>query len=185
MQFGLFLKTKMSVDYFKKALQNFTYDAASLGAVRHLTDLGLSVKEIEQQLDFPTPHDLVKKTVWERLIETGVILLSAPEKLRERTEVHFVREYNAYGKASFRKVTETSHEDGNPDDYLACSFGKLSEEELKKRLEKAALTDSEIDYVLGLPWEKKTVYHKRTDRMREIERKLRSSENPEDLIQPV
>lgn len=175
----------MSENYFKKALQNFTYDAASLGAVRHLADLGLSVKEIEEQLDFPTPHELVQKTVWERLAETGIILLTPPEEVQERTEVRFVREYNQYGKASFRKVTETAHEEGNPGDYISCDFGIFSEEALKKRLENAGLTDREKDYVLGLPWEKRIVYHKRTDRMQEIERKLRNSENPQNLSQPV
>lgn len=44
-------------EYFKSALSDFTYEAASGGAIRHLADLGYTVKQISGQLSFPTPLD--------------------------------------------------------------------------------------------------------------------------------
>ena len=41
-------------EYFKNALSDFTYEAASGGAIRHLADLGYTVKQICEQLSFPT-----------------------------------------------------------------------------------------------------------------------------------
>ena len=62
----------MSNKYFQKALSDFTYNAASGGAIRHLTDVGYTVKQIMEELAFPTPYERVQKGVWERLIETGI-----------------------------------------------------------------------------------------------------------------
>ena len=53
-------------EYFKSALSDFTYEAASGGAIRHLADLGYTVKQISGQLSFPTPFARVQKTVWQR-----------------------------------------------------------------------------------------------------------------------
>ena len=64
--------------YFQKALADFTYEAASGGAIRHLADMGYTVKQIAAKLDFPTPYERVQKGVWERLLETGVILTEEP-----------------------------------------------------------------------------------------------------------
>ena len=42
-------------DFFKSALSNFTHEAASGGAIRHLADLGYTVDWITRELTFP-PH---------------------------------------------------------------------------------------------------------------------------------
>ena len=42
-------------EYFKNALSNFMFEAASGGAIRHLADLGYTVKQISKKLEFPTP----------------------------------------------------------------------------------------------------------------------------------
>ena len=65
-------------EYFKSALSDFTYEAASGGAIRHLADLGYTVKQISGQLSFPTPFARVQKTVWQRLLDTGVLLMEEP-----------------------------------------------------------------------------------------------------------
>ena len=52
--------------YFQKALADFTQEAASGGAIRHLADMGYTVKQIMERLDFPTPYERVQKAVWER-----------------------------------------------------------------------------------------------------------------------
>ena len=91
-------------DYFKNALSNFTFENACGGVIRHLTDLGYTVKQITEQLDFPTSYERVPKAVWQRLLDTGVICLTPPGngEVIERSE--YVRDYDKYGKVSFRKV---------------------------------------------------------------------------------
>ncbi|MBQ6441451.1 MAG: hypothetical protein IJJ13_02515 [Lachnospiraceae bacterium] len=158
--------------YFQKALQNFTQDAASLDAVRHLADLGMTVKEIEGELPYPTPHELVQKTVWERLVENGTILLEKPSGPGTLEKAEFVREYNAYGKASFRRVVKKSEIERDPAEYVPCDFGNETAEHLKKRLQAAGVDEKDAEYALGLPWERGIVYHKKTDRICRILRKL-------------
>lgn len=93
-------------DYFANALANFTHEVASGGSIRHLADLGYTVRQIREQLPFPTPYEKVRKDVWERLLDTRVVLLEEPGavcgELREKSK--YVLEYNQYGKASFRLV---------------------------------------------------------------------------------
>ena len=130
------------------------------------------MKEIEESLSYPTPHELVQKTVWERLLENGTILRDAPSgsEMVEKTE--FVREYNAYGKASFRRVVKSEEISHDPEEYIPCSFGDETPEELKRRLQKAGVEEKDAEYVLGLPWEKGILYHKKTERILRIMRKL-------------
>jgi len=90
--------------YFQDALANFTHEAASGGAIRHLADLGYTVKQIAEQLDFPTPYERVQKTVWEHLLHTGVILSQEPGRGGQKKKPTYVREYDSYGKTSFRLV---------------------------------------------------------------------------------
>ncbi len=93
-------------DYLREALTNFTQEAASGGAIRHLADLGYTVKQIQERLDFPTSCERVQRVVWERLLETGVILREEPGKPEVKETVSFVREYDRFGKASFRRVVQ-------------------------------------------------------------------------------
>lgn len=91
-------------DYFKEALSNFTHEAASGGAIRHLADLGYTVKQICERLDFPTPYERVQKTVWEHLLDTGVLLRREPGSEEPKERFTYVKDYNQYGRTSFRKV---------------------------------------------------------------------------------
>lgn len=90
--------------YFQKALSDFTYETASGGAIRHLADSGYTVRQIAERLDFPTPYERVQKAVWEHLLRQKTILLERPGSGGQKESVHYVREYDQYGKASFRRV---------------------------------------------------------------------------------
>ena len=93
-------------EYFKTALSNFTYEAASGGAIRHLADLGYTVKQIAAQISFPTPYERIQKTVWEHFLDTHVILEEEPGSGKQRETAAYVRDYDAYGRASFRRVSD-------------------------------------------------------------------------------
>lgn len=98
--------------YFKQAISNFTFEAACGGAIRHLADLGYSVKQIEEQLSYPVPYEKVQKTVWEYFLENGILLLEEPGKVKIQEKADYVKEYNKYGKASFRRVVSQKEEAG-------------------------------------------------------------------------
>lgn len=90
--------------YFKQAISDFTYEAACGGAIRHLADLGYSAKQIMEQLSFPVPYERVQATIWEHYLDTGVLLLEEPGKGKIQEKAAYVKEYNQYGKVSFRRV---------------------------------------------------------------------------------
>lgn len=99
--------------YFQEALAGFTHEAASGGAIRHLADRGYTVGQIVERLDFPTPVERVRREVWERLLDTGAILREEPGAGVRKEKASYVREYDRYGKVTFRRVVES---EGNPAD---------------------------------------------------------------------
>lgn len=194
--------------FFQNALADFTYEAACGGAIRHLADLGYTVSQIAERLDFPVPYERVRSAVWRRLTDTGVILLEEPGSDRRKERAVYVREYDKFGKASFRRVVEdaaggtgsrepaaigegwrehrigvgsqSSEElanilyagteaNGREASYVSCDFG-LTEakapEEYKRLLE--VLEERQRDYVAGLPWEERRVYHRLDPRMTQM-----------------
>lgn len=196
--------------YFQKALSDFTYEAAIGGAVRHLADSGYTVRQIVERLDFPTSFERVQKAVWEHLVRQGVILLEPPGNGGSREKVTYVREYDRYGKASFRRVVvrEESEETacwaahvlvsagksgeegfsvadfiarmhdrenvgGGDSAYVSFDFGLVSRKEparYEAMLE--ALDAHQREYVIGLPWEGRRVYHRLDLHGRELLRQL-------------
>lgn len=150
--------------YFQNALSNFIFEAASGGAIRHLTDLGYTVSEIMERLDVPTPYERVQKAVWQRLLDTGVLLLEEPGSENGREKVTYVRDYDRYGKPSFRRVvTPVEHcgaekgviwcescldgdsdiavflkqkcmENGEESSYVSCDFGLRLYDEAESQL---------------------------------------------------
>lgn len=101
-------------EYFKSALSDFTYEAASGGAIRHLADLGYTVKQICEQLSFPTPYARVQKTVWQHLTGTGVVLTEEPGSGRDRRrgKAEYAVEHDKYGRTSFRLISPKEEEGG-------------------------------------------------------------------------
>jgi len=105
-------------DYFQEALSNFACEVAWGGAVRHLTDLGYTVRQVMEHLDFPVSYDRVRRAVWDRLLETGVILREEPGKAKQKEKVSYVREYDRFGKASFRRVVQQAEGGGEKTEIL-------------------------------------------------------------------
>lgn len=200
--------------YFQEALSDFTQETANGGAIRHLADLGYTVRRIMETLDFPASYERVQRAVWEHLVRTGVILLEEPGGGRgtaqeegaaqwesaARKKRTYVREYDQYGKTSFRLVEEEEtaaeaihwkerrlengagsagkrleilreklRENGVDNSYMSCDFG-LDAVRNPERLERMlkALHESQREYLAGLPWERRRVYHRLDSRMREV-----------------
>ena len=189
--------------YFKKALSDFTYDVASGGAVRHLTDVGYTVKQIMENLSYPTPYKRVQRTVWEHLLNTGVILLEEPGTGTLQETVTYVKEYNKYGKASFRRITKQQEKPENllfkeerfveskenklddfllkkcaeneeKSSYVSCPFGLCSKTSPISEYLDILLEEGQREYLSGLPWERRLCYHRLDRRMREITVRLYS-----------
>lgn len=202
--------------YFQKALADFTHQVASGGAIRHLTDLGYTVKQIMERLDYPTTFERVQKGVWERMIETGVILTKEPgwlygqgiagEDGQRMRKAMYVQDYDQYGKVSFRRVEEMLEtecegpivwkeiqigihprqkdhvavllrekrsENGENRAYMSCEFGLAAWREPEKyHAMMERLDERQKEYLTGLPWERRRLYHRLDLRMTEILLKL-------------
>ena len=188
-------------DYFKSALASFTHEAASGGAIRHLADLGYTVDQIVEKLTFPTPRERVRREVWERLVDTGTVLLEEPGSGKRQEKADFVLEYDRYGRATFRRETARKESDapviwrerrfedrdGPLSSYLAarcaendgdkswcsCEFGFWSRQEPERlRAAMESCDRRQREYVLGLVWEEDICYHRLDQRMREIVSRL-------------
>lgn len=185
-------------EYFKDALANFMFDVASGGAIRHLADRGYTAMEILKKLDFPTPYDRIQQTIWQHFLDTGVLLLEEPGQGRTQEKYAYVTDYDQYGRKSFRRVTaevrggepvvwkersfqeasdgklldfltERCQANGENTAYISCDFGLRSRREPERfQKEMELLEVRQRQYVLGIPWERRMVYHRLDKRMREI-----------------
>ena len=185
-------------DYFKQALSSFAIDMASGGAIKHLTNQGYTVQQIANKLDFPTPYEKVQELVWKQMIENGCLLLEEPGNGTEHEKVDYIQETDSLGRKSFRKVVVSCENDtrihwkewnytwksedsfrafldercvknGEQDSYVRCDFGLRKYRDPKgyeRTIQK--LTAQQKEYILGLPWELRPVYHQLNLRMREI-----------------
>ena len=163
-------QTRMSEKEFDKALSAFTKDFANGGAVRHLADSGLTVKEIQRKLDYPMSESSVGEMVWKHFVNSGVILTEEPGSAPAE-KVSYVRELDEFGRASFRRVSEpvTPPEEG----YFECDFGLLMHRDRKKYDELLSKLDgTDRDYISGLPWPRSKVWHVMNERMKRISLKL-------------
>lgn len=179
-------------EYFKEALSDFTYDMACGGAIRHMTDKGYSVRQIVEQLDFPAPYEKVQKTVYRYLCDKGILLCERPKNDRLPQKTEYVRDYDAYGRVSFRMVRKEEDEkkkmewkeeifpkegtftdylkkkvleNGEEFSYISCDFG-LWDTEKKKCLK--VLNERQREYIEDIPWERKRMYHRLDSNMQEI-----------------
>ena len=185
-------------EYFKQALSSFAMDMASGGAIKHLTNQGYTVRQIVNKLDFPTPYEKVQELVWKQMIENGCLLLEEPGNGTEHEKVDYIQETDSLGRKSFRKVVVSCENDtrihwkewnytwksedsfrafldercvknGEQDSYVRCDFGLRKYRDPKgyeRTIQK--LTAQQKEYILGLPWELRPVYHQLNLRMREI-----------------
>lgn len=185
-------------EYFKQALSSFAMDMASGGAIKHLTNQGYTVQQIVNKLDFPTPYEKVQELVWKQMIENGCLLLEEPGNGTDHEKVDYIQETDSLGRKSFRKVVVSCENDtrihwkewnytwksedsfrafldercvknGEQDSYVRCDFGlrKYRDPKGYERIIQK-LTVQQKEYILGLPWELRPVYHQLNLRMREI-----------------
>lgn len=185
-------------EYFKSALSDFTHEAASGGAIRHLADLGYTARQITEKLTYPTPYERVRKTIWKHLIDIGVVLTQEPGSGRQRGKGTYTVAHDKYGRASFkleqtpvgesgpirwkeRSYSEDKYgslagyladkcsECGEEQAYLSCDFGLLSRRDTEKfDAVIQVLNERQKEYILGLLWEENICYHRLDGRMREI-----------------
>lgn len=152
--------------YFENALSNFVHDMASGGAIRHLVDMGYSVDRIMEQLDYPTPRERVEKTVYQYMMESGMLLDTLPV---EETAMKVTRFKNVSRPVISQKLREWLRKNGEDNSYMQCPFGKWIKENQMEYLEQlSCLTNREREYILGVPWHGEIMYHRLNDRMLEI-----------------
>lgn len=150
---------------FNKALSNFINDAAAGGAVRHLADLGYSISQIADNLDYPIPREKIAGYMWEHFVNTGKICLEEPKQTQDIAS--FVKEQDSFGRISFRRVVTTV--DNSHKQYVKCEFGKLlykKDEKFLQTMQK--LEEGDKEYIELLPWPLTPVYHELDERMNRI-----------------
>lgn len=150
--------------YFDAALSDFMFDMASGGAIKHLADRGYSVDQIMNTLAFPTPRDRVEKTVYQHMLDTGMLKLSLEE---ENMTLRPITQKKEYELNHF--LSEHIRRNGEEASFLLCPFGawlKKDRDQLLKLL--ACLTGREREYILGIRWEQNKMYHILNSRMLEI-----------------
>lgn len=186
-------------DYFKDALSNLAFDMACGSQIRHLADLGYTVSQIMAELDVSIPYLKVQKAVTEHLQASGVLSVGRPEDGNNKKK-EFVREYDRYGKPSFRQVRinpsaaicwqervyvpsadgdlslfldRKTEADGEENSYISCDFGLSPEKTVKAT---AILEPRQKDYIEGILWERERVYHRLSPMMRAIIPRLYAQE---------
>lgn len=184
---GLKRKEARQVEnYFQKALSDFAFEAACGGAIRHLADLGYTARQITDRLSFSVPYDRVRRAYTQYLLEKGVLLRQEPSWESAPVKVTYVQEYGKYGKPTFRRVEAAKRESasmqgvgdlaGSPGDagerYVPCDFG-ISGEVFQKQL--SILEPHQREYLEGICWEPRRMYHLRDERMEKIWKKLGGS----------
>ena len=98
-------------EYFDQALSGMKESFAGRDGIKHLADLGYSIRQIKESLDFPFTADAVGRVLWEHFVSNEKILLKAPGSGMGEADSTYVRKTDAYGKQSFIKVTEASKEE--------------------------------------------------------------------------
>ena len=155
-------------DFFKSALSDFASDVASGDAIRHLADKGMTVREISENLTYPTAEDKIRDTVWKHYLNNGTIRLQKPDdETAGAVRVDYVLEYDAYGRSSYRRVEEQISD--KVPEYVACDFGRRLYKDRDGFVgELEGLNRNDRDYILDLPWPLETVYHIRNERIERI-----------------
>lgn len=157
---------KEKQEYFEEALSDFVYDVASGKAIRHLVDRGYTTEQIMRQLDFPSPRARVEATVYRYMLESGILLetLPVPEDEMEKITLKHPAE-----RELIRFLRKLLEEDGEENSYVACMFGTIRRDR-ERRIGQmfGCLTGREREYLLGIPWPMRVIYHRLNSRMFEI-----------------
>ena len=154
-------------DFFKQSLASFTKDTAYGGAIRHLADNGLTVKEITANLSYPVAENVVSEYVWKHFVDNKTICINLADA-QDEPKGEFVKVTGKYGKTSFVKK-DSGINNQIPKEYVECNFGtdkKYNPKEYEREL--SLLNDNDREYIEGLPWPARPVYHIKNERMARI-----------------
>lgn len=184
--------------YFENALSNFVFDMAGGSAIRHMADKGYTVKHIKESLEYPVSYEKIQKTVWEHLLDKKVILVNVPGTNIIKDNIVYVEKYGKYGRKSFSAVvipdkdykrtgwkvnkynynvkqdfsgyiSEKCNKNGRETAYVSCSFGILKKDNPGRFKTIMEVLDSrQREYIEGLLWPYKCVYHRLNLCMQEI-----------------
>lgn len=199
-------------NYFRDALHNFIFEEAGGGAIRHLADKGYTARQVTDALSFPMPYEKVREAYTKYLLDCAVLLKERPEQYQKPEKTEYVREYDRYGKPSFRKVlvsegtgqertageragvstkkwreldfseflllyksgsggiqlpAESEHKEAKKDIYIVCDFGADREKDKWQALDRA-----QQEYLQGICWTRRTMYHLLDQRMLRIGMRL-------------
>lgn len=158
---------------FGQALSDFTFDVACGGAIRHLAHLGYTAKEIHERLSFPVSYERVRQAYTKYLLDAGILLREKPDAHQESPTYTYVQEEGKYGKKSFRRVKKEPESRENEERiYVACDFGRMQSENDFAAL---GLSPKQREYLEGICWEKRTMYHLKNEKMRGIAEALAAS----------
>lgn len=150
---------------FRQALSDFAFDVACGGAIRHLAHLGYTAKEIHERLSFPISYERVRQAYTRYLLDERILLRKKPGEYKQPAYT-YVQEEGKYGKKSFRRVEKEQELSENEEcAYVACNFGLISDEDGFAVLK---LSEKQREYLEGICWEKRTMYHLMDERMRGI-----------------
>lgn len=89
---------------FQSALSNFATDVACGGAIRHLTDIGYTLDQIVDRLDYPASREKAQRIMMEHLYQSRVLLREEPSGALFEEQTKFVEEQDAFGRRTLRKV---------------------------------------------------------------------------------
>lgn len=152
--------------YFQDALSDFVHDAASGRAIRHLVDIGFTTAQIMNELDYPTPFEKVQQTVTRYLKETGILLEALPEAPEN---LHIVQLGDMPQAKLFSLLAQLTASNGEDNSYVSCPFGITRSQTENRMIQSLSmLTMREREYLNGIDWGEKLMYHRLNRRMLEI-----------------
>ncbi len=153
-------------NYFQDALFDFVHDAASGRAIRHLVDAGYTTAQIMKELDYPTPFVKIQHTVTRYLKETGILLETLPVTPES---LHTVQLSDMPQDKLFSLLAQQIISNGEENSYISCPFyGSNSQDRTKTAHALSVLTTREREYLEGIAWDGKIMYHRLNRRMLEI-----------------
>lgn len=149
---------------FQSALSNFATDVACGGAIRHLTDIGYTLNQIVERLDYPTSREKAQRIMMEHLYQSRVLLREEPSETLFEGQTQFVQEQDAFGRRTLRKMTV----DCNGHDKVTNAPGLT----MLSQQEKAARTQTflwkEILYEPGRDGKLTELLHRKCEKYGEI-----------------
>lgn len=188
----------MDNKYFENALSGFIFDMAAGSAIRHLADKGYTVKRIKDNIGYPVPFEKIQQTVWNYFLAEKILLDTEPGSKPMQDKITYTEKINKYGRKSFcgtvtrqqdyreilwevteynkenkqnffHYISEKCNKHEEKEAYISCDFGIIQNKDLEKFHEiTSVLSQRQQEYITGLPWPCRRVYHRLDLQMQEI-----------------